>query len=412
VNAGRRNLIVLCLSNFVASTGMAGFLPAFPIILPRLGVTDGAASGSVALWSGVLVGAAPFAAALSGPLWGAFGDRYGRKAMVLRALGGLVLFVGIMSFVKNLWVLLILRLAQGCFSGFIAPSLTLASVHSPADRQGQVAALLQAALLAGGVAGPPIGGLILDHHDPSWLFTVASIAALVSFILVAVFAAEEVKPVASKPEGGAARAARAAVGDVLATLLDPGVLKLLAALFIIRCGVASVEPLFALYVRTFESRSEFIAQYLGFANGALVAATPLGNLLALPAWGRSGDLRGYNKALVLAAGGAGLFYIPQAFVPDPYSLFAMRFFAGMFIAGVVPAAYGMMAADTPIERRGSAFSLTFSAIALANSFAPVAGGWIVSTGLSVRPLLIMSGVPMILSAVWVARWKRPMQGHS
>ena len=46
---------------------MAGFLPAFPIILRRLDMTDEA---SIGLWTGLLTAAAPFSAALSGPLWG------------------------------------------------------------------------------------------------------------------------------------------------------------------------------------------------------------------------------------------------------------------------------------------------------------------------------------------------------
>src|SRR5262245_1912209 len=106
---------------------MAGFLPAFPIILPRLGITDPSA---VAIWTGALTAAAPFSAALAGPLWGAIGDRIGRKLMVLRALGGLVVFTGAMAFVSDPVLLLALRLGQGVFSGFIAPSLTFVSVHS------------------------------------------------------------------------------------------------------------------------------------------------------------------------------------------------------------------------------------------------------------------------------------------
>lgn len=385
---------------------MAGFLPAFPIILPKLGMTDAA---DIGIWTGLLTAAAPFAAAISGPIWGAIGDRVGRKIMVLRALTGLAVFVGLMAFVRDPWILLFLRIGQGIFSGFIAPSLTLVSVHSPSDRQGFVAALLQAALLAGGVAGPPLGGWLLDGGEPSRLFFIASGSAAVSVLLVSIFAREESRPAMPARPTSPISALAHAWTDVRATMSEPVVLKLLIALFAIRFGVSCVDPLFAIYVKTFAHDSSFITNHLAFVNGALVAATPLGTLLALPAWGRAGDRRGYRRALALAAGGAGLFYAPQAFAPETISLFLIRFCAGAFMAGVVPAAYGMVAEETPVTRRGSSYSLTFSSIALANSIGPVIGGECIAAGVTVRPLLLASSVPMILAAIWVAKWKRTGQ---
>lgn len=401
VDTGGRNLIVIFVSNLVASMGMSGFLPAFPIILPKLGIHDPAGVG---IWTGVLTAAAPFSAAISGPIWGAMGDRIGRKFMVVRALVGLTVFMGLMSFVSDPWILLLLRIGQGCFSGFIAPSLTLVSIHMPATRQGFVASVLQTALLLGGVVGPPIGGLILDHGTPSHIFATAAAAGLFSTVVVILFAREEVSAAIRSHRGGALSAAANALGDVRKTLREATVVKLLIALFLVRFGVSVVEPLFAFYVKTFESGSAFIANNLGFANGALVAAAPLGNLLALPFWGRAGDRTGYGRVFTLAAGGAALFFAPQALAPEPISLFIIRFAAGVALAGVIPAAYGLVACETSVERRGAAYSLTFSSIALANSIAPVTGGLLLSTGLSVRPLLILASVPMLAAAVWASRW--------
>ena len=71
--------------------------------------------------------------------------------MLLRANLAIVVFVGLMSLATSPFTLLALRLIQGIFSGFIAPSLTLVSVQTPADRQGRVAGLLHTSFLAGGV---------------------------------------------------------------------------------------------------------------------------------------------------------------------------------------------------------------------------------------------------------------------
>jgi DHA1 family multidrug resistance protein-like MFS transporter len=401
VDVGRRNLLVCCLSNFVAATGMAGFLPAFPIILRRLDMTDEA---SIGLWTGLLTAAAPFSAALSGPLWGALGDRVGRKVMVLRALIGLAVFVGCMSFFADPWILLGFRISQGIFSGFVAPSLTLVSVHTAPQHQGKVAALLQAALLAGSVLGPPIGGRLLDHYSTSVLFSSAAAGALLAATLVAIFAREEVRPAPSAHASSVSGAFENAIADVRITLREPAVLRLLIALFAVRFGTMSVEPLFAIYVKSFETHSSFVEKNLGFVNGALVSATPLGNLLALPAWGRAVD-RSYRRAFILAASGAALLYAPQALAPGIGSLFAIRFLAGIFLAGVIPAAYGLVADETPVERRGSSYSLTFSAIALASSVAPVTGGTLVSHGIPIRWLFLGSAIPMLFGALWL--WRRP-----
>jgi DHA1 family multidrug resistance protein-like MFS transporter len=296
------------------------------------------------------------------------------------------------------------RISQGIFSGFVAPSLTLVSVHTAPQRQGMVAALLQAAMLAGAVIGPPIGGLLLDHFSTAALFGTAAAGAIAAAIMVAAFAREEVRPLASARAESVTGAFENAIADVRATLREPAVLRLLVSLFAVRFGTMSVEPLFALYVKSFRTHSTFIERNLGFVNGALVAATSLGNLLALPAWSRVVD-RSYRRAFILAAVGAALFYAPQSFAPDIGSLFAIRFVAGVFLAGVVPAAYGLVADETPIERRGSSYSLTFSAIALASSVAPVVGGTLVSHGAPIEWLLRGSAAPMLFGALWL--WRRP-----
>jgi MFS transporter, DHA1 family, multidrug resistance protein len=387
---------------------MAFFLPAFPIILRRMGLTD---SAEIFIWSGVLFGAAPLSAALIGPFWGALGDRIGRKAMVLRALLGVTVFVGAMSFVEHPMPLLVLRLAQGVFSGFIAPSLTLVSVHAPLERQGRIAATLQFAILAGAVIGPPLGGWILDRTSPSFLFSTTAAAALFSALLVATQARELVPPVPASPGAKRMATVLSAFRDVRDVVADPVVLKLLLAIFAARFGSTCVEPVFAAYAQEFASESSFVASHPSFANGVLVSATNLGNLLALPFWGRRGDRHGHRRTLAIAAAGAGLLYPLQAFAPEPISLFAIRFCAGIFLAGTVPAAYGMVAEETPAERRGSSYSLTFSALALASSIAPLVGGN-AAAAIGVKHLFLVSAIPMLGAAAWIASWNTPRGGKT
>lgn len=68
---------------------------------------------------------------MSSPFWGAVGDKYGRKPMIIRA--GLVLFVIyiLMAFVTNEYQVLVLRLLQGLLSGFIPGAIAIVGTNTP-----------------------------------------------------------------------------------------------------------------------------------------------------------------------------------------------------------------------------------------------------------------------------------------
>ena len=75
------------MANLLAGIGMMSFLPFFPSLLEELGLSG---RDEVAIWSGLIFGAAPLAATVASPLWGALGDRFGRKLMLVRSLLGIV----------------------------------------------------------------------------------------------------------------------------------------------------------------------------------------------------------------------------------------------------------------------------------------------------------------------------------
>ena len=136
MSSWRRTYWTVWLSNLVTSIGMMSFLPFFPSLLEEMGVDDPAAKRA---WAGVIFGAAPLSATLMSPIWGALGDRLGRKLMVVHSMLAICLFVGGMHWASTPWQLLAMRLGQGLFSGFIPPSITLVSVGAPPERQGRVA---------------------------------------------------------------------------------------------------------------------------------------------------------------------------------------------------------------------------------------------------------------------------------
>ena len=156
----KRNLVVLVGVQILATAGMSLIMPFLPFYVERLGVTDPAAQRS---WSGFIFGISLFFAAIMGPVWGTVGDRWGRKAMIVRALLGTGVCILAMGFVTNVWQLLILRTIQGALGGFITASITLVAALTPRERSGMAVGSIMGSVYAGGAVGPLLGGALAEE---------------------------------------------------------------------------------------------------------------------------------------------------------------------------------------------------------------------------------------------------------
>jgi DHA1 family multidrug resistance protein-like MFS transporter len=303
-----------------------------------------------------------------------------------------------MSLATTPFQLLALRLTQGFFSGFIAPSLTLVSVQTPADRQGRVAGLLHTSFLAGGVLGPLMGGLMADMIGMRMVFLVTASMSLLSATLTMLFVRED----ASTRHASTERLTpglllRSTVKDIL-TFASSGTLRaVLLAVFVVRMGHALIDPVLALYVDTLGGYDPaFLATVTGFLFGLFGVAT----ILLSPFWGRLCDRAGPDRLLLMCATGAALTCLPQAFVHSIGPLAVLRFLSGAFMAGVLPAAYSITASESPVERRGSAYGFTFSSLVLANAIGPASGGALAAV-IGIRSLIVVAATMMFGAAIGV-----------
>ncbi len=407
MEAWRRNFRVVWAANFVTAIGMTTFLPLFPLHLREIGVAD---ERAVAVWSGALVAAAPLTAAFMGPLWGALGDRIGRKPMLLRANLAITLFVGAMGFATTPWLLLVLRLLQGVFSGFIAPAMTLVSVSAPPQQQGRIAGTLHTSVLAGNILGPALGGFIGDHFGHRLTFFLCAALSVAAFAAIAVgvteVAAPRVREDGLDPAPAGARAVRRGATalqelwrDARAFLAAGPLRTMVLGVLAVRGGAVLVDPVLAMFIGTLRGGGD---EHLGTTTGLAFGATAAATLLVTPLWGRLGDERGHSRLLGRCGIGAALCLLPQAFVGHVAQLGALRFASGIFLAGVLPSAFGLAATLSPIERRGAANGFMFSAIGLANAIGPLLGGVLASLlerfGSSVRPLFVVSSLLVLLGA--------------
>lgn len=388
----RRTYWVVWLANLITAVGMMSFVPFFPSYLEELGLED---RDEIAAWSGVVFGAAPLVAAFMAPVWGALGDRVGRKLMVVRALAAITLFVGAMGFVQSPWQLLALRIAQGVFSGFIAPSVTLVSIGAPEASQGRVAGNLQTSLAAGSIVGPLAGALVASSFGLRAVFLAVSLASGLSLVLVALFAREDGSLRVGSESPDRRSFVRHLVDDVARLRGNAPMRRAVLMLFFIQFGVGATNPQIELYVRDLTGADPASARDMTALLFTALAAT---SLVATPLWGRYGDRRGHRRAMNRSALGSCAALVAHAVVPLYALLAAARVALGAAASGTGPASYGVAAEETPIERRGGAFGAVFSARALALSVGAMVGGWLCAW-LGIRGTFVLGALLIAAASV-------------
>lgn len=361
----RRTLWAVWFSNFVTCTGLMAVIPYLTFFVEDLGITDPVRRN---MWAGILVGAAPIPAALLGPIWGGLGDRFGRKAMVVRALLAVIVFVGLIGLAQNVWQVLVLRILQGCFAGFMPASITLVSLYAPVGQQGRISGLLQSAHPGGAAAGFLLGGVVSGYLETRYIFPICSALTFMGLIAILVFS-REVK--AERSARGSARSIlRDIAADCRAVLGNPNLMRLLLGVIVVRGMVSTVDPQYARWVE--EVGGAQLAAGLIMGTGALAL------LVFMPFWGRLSDHRNPSSVFALCSVGTAASFVAEAFAPSLIMLGVIHAFTGAFLAGVFPAAYAMAGREISQSRRGSAMGIVFLGLALSHALGATFGGVAVS----------------------------------
>ena len=123
-----------------------------PFVARRFGAPDAVA--------GALLTTTALCATLSSPLWGALGDRYGRKRALLGSQGCSFAAYLLLASAGGLPLLFVSRVVEGLGGGNLGVATSyIADVTTPQQRP-QALALATAAFGGGFIAGPVIGGAL------------------------------------------------------------------------------------------------------------------------------------------------------------------------------------------------------------------------------------------------------------
>jgi MFS transporter, DHA1 family, multidrug resistance protein len=377
----------------LALIGFSSRVPFLPFYLDDLGVSD--VSGQ-ALWSGAINAAGAAAMAITAPIWGLLADRYGRKPMLLRGLFGGAVVVVMMGFASSPWQLLALRVLEGVLTGTVAAATALIATSAPKQRLGYALGMVQTAVFAGAAAGPLFGGFAYDRIGPRATFVLAGMMLLCGGVIVALLARERFTRVATHAmtDEGQGRWRRFRTSG--AFLFSAAMLTMLGAIFAVRMIAMAMQPIIPLFVQELAPDDPHVATVAGVVLGS----AGFTSAFAAAYLGRLGDRTGHRRVLAVSLLGAGLVYLPMAFVRDPWQLALLQALMGVAAGGLIPSANALVAHLTPMERRGAVFGLTAAISAVGGFIGPLFGAFL-ATSLGFRATFIASGTLLLAVAAMV-----------
>ncbi|ABE62227.1 major facilitator superfamily MFS_1 [Nitrobacter hamburgensis X14] len=119
------------------------------------------------------------------PLFGTLSDIYGRRAMIVTALGLFVAGSVLCALAPNMTTLIVARGVQGLGGGGILPVVqtVISDVVTPRER-GQYQAYFSGVWTAAGIAGPVLGGVFAEHLHWSMIFWINVPLGVVSLAML------------------------------------------------------------------------------------------------------------------------------------------------------------------------------------------------------------------------------------
>ncbi len=376
----QRNLFVCVFGSFTTIIAMTLLLPFLPLYVEQLGASGHAA---ISQWSGVAYGATFFTAALTAPLWGRLGDRYGRKLMLVRASLGMAVAMTLLGMAHSVWQLVALRLLAGLLGGYASGSMILVATQTPKDRTGWALGILSSGIMAGNFVGPLIGGTLPPLIGIRATFIVAGAAIFISFLATSFLL---------KEEPGAAKKRAAEPAPAAATRMSKPVIAMMITGSLLMIANMSIEPIITLYVAQLVSLPR-VTLVAGFA----MSAAALGSILSASWLGKLADRRGHWNVIIGCLLAAAVLLIPQAFVTRGWQLVVLRFFMGLALGGLLPCIASVIRHNVPDKIAGKMLGYSTSSQYVGQVAGPLLGG-VIGGHLGMRPVFLGTCVLLFIGA--------------
>lgn len=371
---------------FVGFTGFTLVMPFLPLYIRELGVTD---VGEIALWTGVTLGASPAIAALTAPLWGRVGDRFGNKLLVQRSLVGGVVIMVLMAYATRPWHLFALRAVQGLIAGYGPLTLAMAATSAPPDRMARAIATVQTAQRMGPAIGPVIGGVLASVVGLRNVFFVSAGVYVLASLIMAVLYLEPARAGARGRGAG-----RVSFRDILAF---ENFLLLMMVIFGLQLVDKSFGPVLLLFLNQLGYGAEPSAVLAGVLFSVLAVSGAVGNQVAATLLKRMTPRAVIDAAVLTAAAALGLFSVGGG----TWLLAAAIAIFGASVGTAMTASFTAAGSVIPRQVHGASFGFLSSASLIGFAVSPILSGLVAAR--SIRAVFISGVVALVVLAVIVRR---------
>ncbi|MFA7250045.1 MAG: MFS transporter [Dehalococcoidia bacterium] len=353
-----RAVLAIAAGAGLASLSMNFWIPFVPLYMKQLGA---ASDASALFWTGIAAGAQGVARLVAGPVWGILSDRYGRRAMFLRALYSASVTMAVAAFATQPWHIAAAFTLQGLFSGFIPAATALTSVSVSDRRLNGAMSMVTGAQYVGNTLGPAIGAGLAVFVGYRGAIIGGAALPLIAGIFATFAVPRDHVGVTATGEGG-----REASGSIMSLLTWQFTVALAVWFFSLAFGQLlriaapiAIERIAGAGQATGLSGLAFTLSGLGGVAGVWLARQLV----------RPGLLQ-YTLIVTCVGTGVGHMLLPLA---GTATWFIVAFTAiALLQAAMVPAINTLIAANAPRERRGTAFGLASGVQAVAFMVGPMA----------------------------------------
>jgi MFS transporter, DHA1 family, multidrug resistance protein len=377
----------------------AHYLTFLPLLVRDLGVPDADVAGMV----GLLSSAALLAGLPLVPFWGAWADRFSRKAVVVRsAVVEAVLFL-LLAFVTDVAQLFLLVPLVGLVLGNTGVMLAELSERAPRARLGLAISVVGASGPLGVSIGPAIGGPVVDAQGVQALFLLDAVLSAIAVGALIVGYHERRDRVRS-PHPVMTLVRRSPVTVVR----QPVARIVFLTYFLVLMGQRVVVPFLALYVEDLAGPL-VLASTVGLVAGANGLAAAVGSAGA----GALADRVGFRPMLLGAIALSAVAALAGALIDSllPFMLDYAILGVGIATAGAM--LFAFLATELPSEVRSSVLNLSLLPMYLSGIVGSLLAVEVLGrSGGEMRTLWVLGTVFLVLAIVpaWRLRTGRAGAG--
>ncbi len=354
---GKNALWFIAITVLLDTIGFGLIIPVLPRLLVQL---TGDTVSHVALDGGWLAFVFALTQFLCAPVLGNLSDRFGRRPVLLFAVGALGIDYLVMGFAPTLAWLFVGRAIAGIAGASFTPAYAYVSDITPPEKRAQSFGMVSAMFGVGFILGPAIGGL-LGSLGPRAPFFAAAILSVCNFVYGFFVLPESLPP-------GKRRAFDWKRANPVGTLAQmrryPVVLGLLAALFLWQLANQVMPATWSYYTKLrFDWSEAMIGASLALAGLVMVISQVVFLRMLAP---RLGERRSALLGIAVAAVG----YVGYGLATQGWMMFA--WLATWFLgATVMPNTNALMSRRVPPNAQGELQGAVAGLFSLSSIVGPV-----------------------------------------